>query len=513
MQAISQYLTDLGASVVLPVLITIFGLLLGQKLGRAFRSGLLIGIGFVGIGLVIGLLSTAISPAAQAMVQRFDVPLNVIDVGWPSTSAIAFGSKVGAFAIPVGLAVNLLMIGVGLTRTLDIDLWNYWHIAFTGALVAILTGSFWAGIIAAAIHMVIVLALADWSAPWIQRYYKFPDISFPHGTSAPYVFFAIPLNAAFDRIPGVRNWKADPDAISRRFGIFGESIILGLVLGILIGIAGFGFDDPRADSIAILQLGVNLAAVMLLLPRMVAILMEGLIPISESAREFVQRRFPNRKLYIGLDSALAVGSPAVIATSLLLVPITLLVAIILPGNRVLPFVDLATIPFIVCMMVPLFRGNLVRSVIGGTLVIGGGLWIATAIAATFTTMARDVQFAFPENATQVSSLVDGANPMTGVFYAAGNASWFGLAILAVLALAFAWWVKGRVQRLDQSVPPGGAPAEPAAITPEPAADAAGAPSAATPGEAARTTPSEPAKAAPADPAERRGPGEPRPSTG
>jgi hypothetical protein len=128
-------------------------------------------------------------------------------------------------------------------------------------------------------------------------------------------------------------------------------------------------------------------------------------------------------------------------------------------------------------------------------------------------MARDVQFAFPENATQVSSLVDGANPMTGVFYAAGNASWFGLAILAVLALAFAWWVKGRVQRLDQSVPPGGTPAEPAAITPEPAADAAGAPSAATPGEAARTTPSEPAKAAPADSAERRSPGEPRPSTG
>jgi PTS system galactitol-specific IIC component len=496
-EAVSQYLTDLGASVVLPILITIFALILGQRFGRAFRSGVLIGIGFVGIGLVVTLLGESIGPAAQAMVQHFKVNLTVIDVGWPSTSAIAFGSRVGAFAIPVGLLVNVVMVAVGLTRTLDIDLWNYWHIAFTGAIVAILTDSFWAGIVAAAIHMVILLALADWSAPWIQRYYNFPDISFPHGTSAPYVFFAIPMNWVFDRIPGVRSWQADPEAIQRRFGVFGESIVLGLVLGILIGLAGFGFDQPRADSIAILKLGVNLAAVMLLLPRMVAILMEGLIPVSEAARDFVQRRFPGRKLYIGLDSAIAVGSAAVIATSLLLVPITLLIALILPGNRVLPFVDLATIPFIVCMMVPIFRGNLVRSVIGGALVIGGGLWIATMIARVFTTAAENVNFAKPGNATQISSLVDGANPMTGVFYAAGNAGWLGLAVLGVLALVFAWWVRGRMQRLDRLGP-----------TPVEAPTAPGLPA---PGPEGQTT--APAPTAVADEEGRREPGSPRPTTG
>ena len=445
-ETITSYINDLGAAVVLPFFIFAFALLLRQGAGDALRAALKIGVGFVGINLVIGLLGGQLGPAAQAMVENFGVELTAIDVGWPSTAAIAFGSQVGAFAIPVGLLVNVVMLATGFTKTLDIDLWNYWHIAFTGALVAIITDSTAAGLFAAAIHMVLVLALADWSAPWLARYYGFEGISFPHGTSAPYVFLAIPLNALFDRTPGLRNWQADPDAIQRRFGVLGESLILGAVLGILIGLLGYGFDDPRGDSILILQLGINLAAVMLLLPRMVQLLMEGLIPISEGAQEFVRSRFPGRDFYIGLDSAIAVGAPAVIATSLLLVPITLLLAVLLPGNRVLPFVDLATIPFIVAMMVPIFRGNIIRSVIAGIVAIGGGLYIATSIVGLFTRAATDVNFEMPQNATRVVSLVDGANPVTGLFVLSGQGSWVGLGVLLAAVLAFAWWVRGHAAR-------------------------------------------------------------------
>lgn len=453
-ETISAYLTDLGAAAVLPFFIFLLALVLRQRPGDALRSAIKIGVGFVGIGLVIGLLFQALGPAAQAMAENFGIDLTVIDVGWPSTAAIAFGSRVGAFVIPVGLAVNIAMLAVGLTRTLNIDLWNYWHIAFTGALVAIITDSFTAGLFAAAIHMALLLALADWSAPWIQRYYSFPGISLPHGTSAPYVFLAIPMNAAFDRIPKVRDWQADPDTIQRRFGVFGESIILGAVLGLLIGLMGYGFDDPRGDSIAILQLAVNLAAVMLLLPRMVAVLMEGLLPISEGAQQFVRDRFPGREFYIGLDSAIAVGAPAVIATSLLLVPITLVLALVLPGNRVLPFVDLATIPFIVAMMVPIFRGNIFRSVVAGAVAIGGGLYIATAISGIFTQAAANVNFEFPEGASQISSLVDGANPLAGLWVLAAQASWAGLVVLLVVTLAFAWWVRSRGEPAVEEEPAG-----------------------------------------------------------
>lgn len=446
LESFSSLITDFGASVVLPILITVFGLALGLKFGRAFRAGVTIGIGFIGIGFVVGLLLGQVGPAAEGMAQRFNADLTTIDVGWPSSAAIAFGSQVGAVIIPVALLLNIVLLIVGLTKTFDIDLWNYWHFAFVGALVASITDSFLKGIVVAGIAMVLTLALADWSAPYIQKHYGYPDISFPHGTSAPYALLAMPLNTLFDKIPGLNKIKADPDSIQKRFGIFGESTMLGLFIGLVLGIIGFGFDDPRGDAKAILTLAISLAATMLILPRMVAILMEGLIPVSEAARDFVQRKFPGRKFYIGLDSAVVIGQPAVIATSLLLVPVTLVMAVVLAplGNKTLPLVDLATIPFIVALMVPMFAGNIVRAVLGGAILIGGGLFIATWIGPTLTNVATTYGFENQTGAATITSLVDGANPMVGLFtWLSDLGGWGGIAVLAVISFGFALWVRMR----------------------------------------------------------------------
>lgn len=449
--AISRFLTDLGPSVVLPVIITVFGLVLGLPFSKAFRAGITIGVGFIGINLVIGLLGGQVGPAAQAMAKNFGVRLEIVDVGWPSSAAIAFGSTIGAIIIPLGLAVNLLLLVTGLTRTLDIDLWNYWHSALVGALVAAVSGTYWLGMVAAAVHLAVVLAMADITAPLVQKYFKLPDISFPHGTSAPYGLLAIPLDWLFERVPGFNRLDATPEGIQKRFGVFGETLILGLILGLLIGVLAFPFSDPRADVIAILTLAMSLAAAMFLLPRMVAILMEGLMPISEAARVFVQKRFPGRRFYIGLDSAIAVGQPSVIATSLIMVPVTLLLAVALAplGNRVLPLVDLATIPFIVAIMVPIFRGNIVRSVLGGSILIGLGLFIATWVAPTFTRVAVASGFELGEGQTTISSLVDGANPLTAVYMAAAHLGTLGVLLAAALSLAFVVGTRFLMVRRDR----------------------------------------------------------------
>lgn len=72
----------------------------------------------------------------------------------------------------------------------------------------------------------------------------------------------------------------------------------------------------------------------------------------------------------------------------MLVPITIILALIIPGNNVLPFGDLATIPFMVAMVAPIARGNVFRSVIIGSIVIGIGLLIATNVVPLHTQVAK-----------------------------------------------------------------------------------------------------------------------------
>lgn len=96
---IMRYILDLGPTVMLPIVIIIFSKLLGMKLGDCFKSGLHIGIGFVGIGLVIGLMLDSIGPAAKAMAEHFQINLHVIDIGWPGSSPMTQASQIATVAI------------------------------------------------------------------------------------------------------------------------------------------------------------------------------------------------------------------------------------------------------------------------------------------------------------------------------------------------------------------------------------------------------------------------------
>ena len=106
---VMRYILDLGPTVMLPIVIIMFSKILGMKAGDCFKAGLHIGIGFVGIGLVIGLMLDSIGPAAKAMAENFDLNLHVVDVGWPGSSPMTWASQIALVAIP-GNDSNLLIV-------------------------------------------------------------------------------------------------------------------------------------------------------------------------------------------------------------------------------------------------------------------------------------------------------------------------------------------------------------------------------------------------------------------
>lgn len=424
-----QWFVDLGATVVLPILIFIFGLVLGTKPSKAFSAALTVGVGFVGLNLVIDLLTNSLGPAAQAMVERFGLNLTTIDIGWPAAAAISYGTILGSLAIPIAVVLNIVLIILGLTKTLNVDVWNLWHAAFIASLVYALTGNFAMGIVATVIYTMMILVFGDILGPVINKFYGFPNITFPHGTAIPGFIIALPFNWLFDRIPGLKNWKADPETIQNKFGVFGDSTVMGFLIGFVMGIlAGY-------DVAGIGQLAIQTSAVMVIMPRMVSLLMEGLTPISEAANQFVQKRFPGRELYIGMDAALSVGHPAVLSSSLILVPITILLAVILPGNTTLPFGDLATIPFLVCLMAAVFKGNIIRTILAGTIYMSSILYITSWVAPLVTTAAKAASFDLQGHST-ITALAEGGLWTTWMYIGLTKLfSWGGLIAIGVVLLA------------------------------------------------------------------------------
>ncbi|MFC5584396.1 PTS galactitol transporter subunit IIC [Nitratireductor kimnyeongensis] len=430
----------LGATVLLPIVIFVIAAVLGAKIGKAFRAAVTIGVAFIGINLVLGLMLGSIGDVAQAIVTNTGIERDIVDVGWPSAAAIAFGSSVGLWVIPIGIAVNIALLLTRMTRTLNVDVWNFWHFAFIGSLAVAATGSLAYGLVVAALMAALSLLFADWSARAVQKFYGIPGVSVPHLASAQILPIAIVVNWIIERIPGINKINISTETIERRFGVFGEPVILGLVIGLVLGvIAYYNAGDFGVVLSKVLQTGMTLAAVMLLLPRMVKILMEGLLPVSEAAQEFVRKRTGDRELLVGLDSAILIGHPAAISASLILVPIAIILSVVLPGNRVILFADLAVIPFIVAMAAPLLRGNVFRMVIVGTVTLAAGFYVANALAPLFTSAAVDSGFEMPENAVQITSVVDGFLWISYVVIAAiRNLGAAGLGVLAAIIAACFW---------------------------------------------------------------------------
>ncbi|ENZ3641029.1 PTS galactitol transporter subunit IIC [Salmonella enterica subsp. enterica serovar Cerro] len=425
-----QYVLGFGPTVLLPLVLFFLALFFKVKPAKALRSSLIVGIGFVGIYAIFDILTSNVGPAAQAMVERTGISLPVVDLGWPPLAAITWGSPIAPFVIPLTMLINVAMLALNKTRTVDVDMWNYWHFALAGTLVYYSTGSFVLGLSAAAIAAIVVLKLADWSAPLVAKYFGLEGISLP--TLSSVVFFPIGLlfDKIIDKIPGVNRIHIDPENVQKKMGIFGEPMMVGTILGVLLGIiAGYDFKH-------ILLLGISIVGVMFILPRMVRILMEGLLPLSEAIKKYLNAKYPGRDdLFIGLDIAVAVGNPAIISTALILTPISVFIAFLLPGNKVLPLGDLANLAVMASMIVLACRGNIFRAVITAIPVIVADLWIATKIAPFITGMAKDVNFKMAEGSSgQVSSFLDGGNPFRFWLLEIFNGNIIAIGLIPVLAL-------------------------------------------------------------------------------
>ena len=136
-----------------------------------------------------------------------------------------------------------------------------------------------------------------------------------------------------------------------------------------------------------------------------------------------------------VDDGVGFGEPATIIAGLILVPIMVVIALILPGNQALPVVDLIAIPFMIEAMIAVSKGNILKAILNGIIWFSLGLYAASALGPIYTEAVQRYGAALPAGVTLIMSFNLLAHPLTAlVFFAwiSGNPLWIGLTVVIYL---------------------------------------------------------------------------------
>lgn len=439
LDSILQWIIGLGGTILVPLVLIILGLIVRLKPSRAIQAGLTVAVGMIGVNAIIGILTSALAPAVQAMVDNFNLSLSIIDMGSGTAGPLSFSTTLGVLIIPIAIVVNLILIWTGMTKTLNVDVWNLWQPAMVGVMVWAVTGDYVLAVCAMVPFFLVELLLADVFQPMISKFFNLPGIAITHVMALSGMVLAVPLNWVFDHIPGLNKINVNSETVQRRFGFLGNPMIIGFIIGCIIGVLA------EFDFAGVVNLGLETAAVLVLLPKMIAMFMEGLTPIAEATQRFTETHLHGADVNIGMDAALTVGNEDVLAVSIIMIPITLFIGVVLPGNQVLPVGDLPTLVYALCLMVAAFRGNFVRSIIGCTIYTVTMLYLATWIAPALTGAYQIAGYAVTGLASFVTA---GLWPNAVGLASAQYFGYVGVLVFSLVALALLFYVN-KVRRASK----------------------------------------------------------------
>ena len=147
-----------------------------------------------------------------------------------------------------------------------------------------------------------------------------------------------------------------------------------------------------------------------------------------------------------MSPALVIGHPTTLVVSLLLIPVTLALAVLLPGNQFLPLASLAGMFYVFPLVLPFTKGSVVKTFIIGLVVLTMGLYMVTNLAPAFTLAAKDVFAATGDSAVAIPEGFEGgsldfaSSPLAWVIYqCTENLKWVGAGMLILVTMIMMWW--------------------------------------------------------------------------
>lgn len=237
--------------------------------------------------------------------------------------------------------------------------------------------------------------------------------------------------------------KAMAEKVEGSFVFTVLDMFIGLVVGALIGIIG-NFNALVGEGAltawgTVSSAAVSTAAIMAVFPKVAGIFASAFTTLTDAYKSKAAKSGEGREWYLSVNDACGYGEPNTLVTGILLIPIMLVVAFILPGNTILPMADLCALPYMVEVFVCVSNGNIAKSVVSGAIWFSLGLVVASVLAPTFTQVAIDAGFQLAQEGVYIISFGIMCHPLiAGLFYAfwSQNPIIIGAVVIAYFVLYF-----------------------------------------------------------------------------
>lgn len=450
LSAVDHFFNAFGATIVVPIMIFIIALFLKVKPKTAIMSALYAGVGLTGFSWIIGEFTPVVTKIIRQMVDNVGIKLPVVDIGWQAGSLASFNSTVGLAFFVFGLIAEFLLFAVGITKVfMPSNLWNNFGFMIWGTLAYYVTHNFWLSIGLSFFMLLYTLELAEIQADRWSSYYQINNTTVSAAQNIVQTVPAIILDPLWNLL-GFNKVNLTPATFQRKFGVFGQPTTLGAILGLLIGILGNLNRLTHYQAWGqILQFAIQLAAVMTIFPLVTDVFAKAFKPLAASidhqrqstvnAQAGADDVHDRKRWFLAVDDGVGYGEPATIISGIILIPIMVVIAFILPGNRTLPVVDLISLPFMVESIVAVTNGNILKVIANGIVWFSLGLYCSSWLGSIYTGAIAHYGAAIPAGVVLVTSFNLMARPLNALVFAAfisKDPLWIGLCIIIYLVLLF-----------------------------------------------------------------------------
>lgn len=451
LETVNHIFQIFGASVVVPIMIFIVALCLKVKPKTAMMSAFYAGVGLTGFGWVIQAFTPTITKIIKQMVSNTGIKLPIVDIGWQAGSLASFGSMVGLSFFVFGLIAELLLFAFGVTKIfMASNLWNNFGFMIWGTVCYYVTHNFWLSLGLSFFMLLYALLLAEVQADRWSDYYGVKNASVASLHNIEQVVPAIILDPLWNLL-GFNKVKMTPEYFKNKLGVFGEPTTLGALLGLLIGILGNinALNTMKAWG-QILTVAVQLSTIMTIFPLITNVFSQAFTPLADEIDKNTHKKTGNsdesvnevtnkKRWFLGVDDGVGYGEPATIISGVILIPIMVLIAFILPGNKTLLIVDLISLPFMVESIVAITRGNILKVIANGIVWFSLGLYASSWLGTFYTGAVSHYGVALPAGIVLITSFNLMSRPLNALVFAAfvsQNPFFIGLAIIIYLVLLF-----------------------------------------------------------------------------